>query len=71
MERLRIDDISNMSEEFLTILATGEATSLVQECQNMSDADIRIAWVNIGPWGDFDSMTITCLYEEMRRRKLL
>ena len=71
MERLRLNGIEELGEELLTALATREATSMLQEMQNMSNADVITAWHSIGPWPPYDSALIMCVYEEMRRRRLL
>jgi hypothetical protein len=69
MEDLRFKEISQYNVEVLKVLAAVQCTSQLQKIQNLSDGDLKEAWENVGPW--FNSELIMCLYEEMRRRRLL
>lgn len=69
MEDLKFDSANVYDLEVLKMLAAVRATSQLQVCQNLSDADLKAAFGKIGPW--FEQDMIMCLYEEMRRRRLL
>ena len=69
MEDLKFDSANCYDLEVMKMLAAVRATSQLQICQNLSDVDLKKAFAKIGPW--FDQDMIMCLYEEMRRRRLL
>jgi len=69
LENLKFDSAEMYNLEVLKTLAAIRASSQLQKCQNLSDADLKEAFSNIGPW--FDSDLIMCIYEEMRRRRFM